>query len=75
VILNGEISGQAHEAVLKSLLDTPAQNQLAMNLVLAGDGGANPFAAGLQRSQTQSVNTQASVMTGLLIGSPDFQRR
>jgi uncharacterized protein (DUF1800 family) len=75
VILNGTISGQMHEAVLKTLLDTPAQNQAAVNLVLAGDNGASPFATGLQRYGTHSADTRVAVMAGLLIGSPDFQRR
>ena len=75
VILDGPATSQIHQAVLTSLSDTDAQNQAAANIVLAGDGGGNPFEAGLKRLDTPPVSAQEAVTAGLLIGSPEFQRR
>lgn len=74
-ILNGPASSRIHQAVLASLNDTDAQNRATARLVLAGDGGGNPFEAGLKRRIGPSTNVQEAVMAGLLIGSPEFQRR
>lgn len=75
VILQGPASRQMHQAVMASLHDTAMQNRAAATLVLVGDGGANPFVAGMKRPDTQPANTQQAVMAGLMIGSPEFQRR
>lgn len=74
-ILNGPASPRMHQAVLTSLRDTPAQNQAATSMVLTGDSGGDPFATGLNRHESPPTNLQAAVIAGLLIGSPEFQRR
>lgn len=74
-ILHTPASPGIHQAVLASLDDTAAQTRAAASLALAGDAGGNPFAAGLTRTASQPAEAQDAVMAGLLIGSPEFQRR
>ncbi len=74
-ILNGPAASQIHQAVLRSFNNTDAQNQAAASIVLVGDGGGNPFETGLKRQGAPSVSAQEAVTAGLLIGSPEFQRR
>lgn len=74
-ILHAPAPARMHEAVLESLSDTAQQTRAAASLVLAGDGGANPFEPGLQRQDAQTTSMQKAIMAGLLIGSPEFQRR
>ncbi len=74
-ILHGPASSRIHQAVLTSLNDTASQNQAVASIVLAGDGGGNPFEAGLKRQRTPPESMQEAAIVGLLIGSPEFQRR
>ena len=74
-ILHAPAPERMHQAVLESLSDTAQQTRAAASLVLAGDGGANPFDPGLKRPDAQIVSMQQAIMAGLLIGSPEFQRR
>jgi uncharacterized protein (DUF1800 family) len=75
VILNGKVSAQVHKTVLASFSDAALQSRAGAGVVLAGDRGGSPFAAGFQRVQESQTDRQDSLMLGLLIGSPEFQRR
>lgn len=74
-LLHGNASPQIHQAVLASLSDTAVQDRAAARFVLAGDRGGSPFAAGMGRTRSEPDMMPAELMTGLLIGSPEFQRR
>ena len=75
VILHGPASPAIHLAVLASLNDTAVQTRAAANFAPVADGGGNPFAPGLKRTESQPAEAQETVMAALLIGSPEFQRR
>jgi hypothetical protein len=75
VVLNGNASPDVHQAVVSSLSDPALENRAAAAVVLTGDRGGSPFAAGIRRVGQQRANQRDSVMLGLLIGSPEFQRR
>lgn len=74
-ILQGPAPERMHEAVLQSLNENQTATRAVATVVLAGDGGGNPFAGGMNRTEVQSQNMRQAIMAGLLIGSPDFQRR
>jgi hypothetical protein len=75
VVLNGRASVDVHQAVVSSLSDPALETRAASALVLAGDRAGSPFAAGVRRAGQQRANQRDSVVLGLLIGSPEFQRR
>ncbi len=75
LVLNGNASRDVHQAVVSSLSDAALQTRAAAAVVLAGDRGGSPFAAGIRRKRQEPANQRDSVVLGLLIGSPDFQRR
>jgi hypothetical protein len=72
-VLNGNASPDVHQAVVSSLSDPALQNRAAA-VVLTGDRGGSPFAAGIHREKSPA-SQRDSIVLGLLIGSPDFQRR
>lgn len=74
-ILHAPAPEGMHEAVLESLSETVQQTRAAASVALAGDGGANPFDPGPNRSGAQTTSMQRAIMAALLIGSPEFQRR
>jgi hypothetical protein len=54
-LLNGDVSPQTHQTIVKQLSDTQA--------AAGGGGSASP------------ANVAASAIAGLILGSPEFQRR
>lgn len=89
-ILDEPATPALRQVLAASLRDTAADARSAATLKLAGYSGGDPFAAGLARAQIRGqagsqVRSQpggndeaaerAAVMAGLLVGSPQFQRR
>lgn len=74
-ILHAPAPARMHQAVLASLSDSAQQDRATASMFLAGDGGANPFEPGPKRPGPQPAIMQQAIMAGLLIGSPEFQRR
>lgn len=73
-LLHQPASAQIHRALLASLSDSATLDRAAA-IHLTGDPGGNPFVPRLQRSEFPSGIMQDAVMTGLLLGSPEFQTR
>jgi len=83
VLLNGPLSDKTRAAVLSQSNDTTAAIQAAKEFqggggLLGGGGGQVAALYGLggaaQRNQ-QPDDRQAAIMAGLMLGSPEFQRR
>jgi uncharacterized protein (DUF1800 family) len=74
-ILHAHASSLVHAAIATSLRDTEAQDRAVASLVLTGDNGENPFVPGMKRADLQPADVQKAIIAGLLIGSPEFQRR
>jgi hypothetical protein len=74
VVLNGNASPDVHQAVVSSLSDPALETRVASAVVLAGDRAGSPFAAGI-RTKSPPASQRDSIVLGLLIGSPEFQRR
>ncbi len=80
-ILMGEpVSDRTRATVLAQSQNTAAPEQAAKDFAAGGMAAETPatgsFLAGnLRRNQAQQQDRQAAVIAGLLLGSPEFQRR
>ena len=84
LLWNGSVSDRTRQTVLAQARDTTVSDQAATQFDLGGQPGAKKANGGsraLDRNQAQLAaqagpnDPQAAVMAGLLLGSPEFQRR
>jgi uncharacterized protein (DUF1800 family) len=83
VLLGQRVSEKTRETVLKQFSDATAQQQAEKDFrirasdpeMLAGSLPGGSVARQEDRPRAIAVDRQAAVMAGLLIGSPEFQRR
>jgi hypothetical protein len=86
LLLNGTVSDKTHQTVLNEMQKLPQQQAAAQNFV--EKTAADPLDATLnvkkkERPQARQVNlnvslvgaSEANIAAGLLLGSPDFQRK
>jgi len=86
LLLNGTVSDKTHQTVLSEMQKLPQQQAAAQNFV--EKTAADPLDASLnvkkkERPQARQVNlnvslvgaSEANIAAGLLLGSPDFQRK
>lgn len=71
-LLHGPAPAKVRQTILQSLNDTALQNRAAVTISHSGDAGGDPFSAGIAKT---GANPQQAIMAGLLLGSPEFQRR
>ncbi len=83
LLLGQPVSDRTRETVLKQFQDTAAQQQAEKNFpikatdpeMMAGALPGGSMAYLEDRPKVAPTDQQASIMAGLLLGSPEFQRR
>lgn len=79
ILLNRPVSDRTRATVLSQSSDTSMADQAATQFDLGGARGKQNYLPRGQRKQNANGNgpddPQAAVMAGLLLGSPEFQRR
>jgi hypothetical protein len=83
LLLGQPVSGRTRETVLQQFEDATAQQQAEKNFpikatdpeMMAGALPGGSMATQEDRPKVKALDQQAAVMAGLLLGSPEFQRR
>jgi len=83
LLMGQPVSDRTRETVLRQLADTAAQQQAEKDFpikatdpeMLAGALPGGSMAYQEDRPKIVAVDQQAAIMAGLLLGSPEFQRR
>ncbi len=78
LLLGQPASEKTRATVLTEASDETVTEQAATQFDLSGKGGKGDYAArglGRVRANAGPDDAQAAVMAGLLLGSPEFQRR
>ncbi|MHB1021060.1 MAG: DUF1800 domain-containing protein [Acidobacteriaceae bacterium] len=77
VLMQGEVSAHTRESILKQLLDVPAQEAAVRSFPIKMDNGPNDaqLTANKHAAPPTFAERQTALMAGLLLGSPEFQKR
>jgi uncharacterized protein (DUF1800 family) len=76
-LLHVGMSDRSKQAILSQVLADPAQRETSLRQVAAKDRRRDPLAmAGSRhRAEMAEIDTESALAAGLLLGSPEFQRR
>lgn len=77
MLMQGEVSVHTRESILQQLLDVPAQEEAVRSFPVRIENGPTdlPRMANKHAVPPTFAERQTALMAGLLLGSPEFQRR